>query len=557
MRRAQPFTVVVAAVGLVASALASGACSKSADEREGGAPSNGKVGEEARPGASSAGAGSTMRPRKGGHVVLPSNEPLYLNPLLESRFTRANALIFEGLVGLSSALEPVPVLAESWTQSSDGRSITFKLRKGVKWQDGRPFTAKDVAFTFQSIRAIGKAELPSPWPAYFERVSKLETPDPQTVVVSYANPYAPALIAWTVGIVPAHIYGGGPIDKSRGNREPVGTGPFRMARWIEGKRLVFEANTGWWNGRPNLDTIELRVDMGDDQLKALKSGQLDFAQVPDVESWSSEVQMPDFRADFEVATVVGSLYRAIAWNVQKKPFDDKRVRLALTLALNRGRVIEDVFLNQAQAMSAPFFPNMVGADPSIAPQPFDLDRAVKLLDEAGYKAGPSGRFPLQVIAPTSQRTRTIEEMFAIFRRDLSAIGIDMKVEYLAPRDYDARIILRDFDAVFFGWLPDIPDPDPSSLLSSSQIKSGRQNVAGYSDPDVDGLLEAAVATANRDERKALYHKLHAKLNADLPYSVLYAPYSHYAWSRRLHGVHPEDIGQQPRYPGVSGWWVDK
>jgi peptide/nickel transport system substrate-binding protein len=492
--------------------------------------------------------------------VLPSNEPLYLNPLIETRFTRANELIFEGMVGLSSSLEPVPVLAESWSRSQDGRSITFKLRKGVKWHDGKPFTSKDVAFTFKTIQAIGKAanaQVQSLWPSYFTRVAKLDTPDPHTVVVTYSKSYAPALIAWTVGILPAHVYGTGPIEQSRGNREPVGTGPFRLARWIEGKRMLFEANQGWWNGRPNLDSVELRLDVGDDQLTELKNGKLDFAEVPDVEAWSSEVQLPDFRADFEVATVVGSLYRAIGWNTQKKPFDDKRVRLALTLALNRSRVIEDVYLNQAQAMSAPFFPNMVGADPSIAPHPFDLDRAVKLLDESGYKAGPNGRFPLEIVASTSQRTPTIEEMFAIFRRDLSAIGIEMKVEYLSPKDYNARQILRDYDAVFFGWFPDIPDPDPSTLLSTAQIRAGRQNVAGYSDPEADRLLEAAVSTGNRDERKALYYKLHAKLHADLPYTVLYAPYSHFAWSRRVHGVHPEDVGPQPRFPGVSGWWVEK
>ena len=146
---------------------------------------------------------------------------------------------------------------------------------------------------------------------------------------------------------------------------------------------------------------------------------------------------------------------------------------------------------------------------------------------------------------------------ALFRKDLSSIGVDVQVEYLQPRDYQARVVLRDFDGVFFGWFPDIPDPDPSALLHSSQIKEGRNNFAGYADADADKLLDAASITANRDERKALYHKLHAKLHADLPYTVLYAPYAHYAWSRRVHGVHPEDIGPQPRFPGLSAWWVDR
>ena len=531
---------------------AAGCAKKKSDGKKDGAAA-GKVGE----GADGADGRARQKPRQGGHLVLPAgsggpSEPRYLNPILETRFTRANALMFEGLVGLSSALEPVPVLAESWQSSADGKKLTFKLRSGVKWQDGKPFTSKDVQFTFQSIR---DTTAPTLWKTYFAAVDKLETPDANTVVVTYSRPYAPALIAWTVGIIPAHVYGGGALTASKGNSEPVGTGPFRLSRWEPGKSLLFEANRGWWNGRPNLDQVTLRVDVAD-PLKALRAGEVDFTQVPDVAVWSTEAQVPDFIADFEVATTHGSLFRTIGWNVQKAPFDDKKVRLALTLALNRQRVIEDVLLSQAQAMSAPLFPNMIGSDPSIAPLPFDLGKASALLDEAGHKAGPNGRFPVQIITVASQKTATTEEMFAIFRRDYAAIGIDLKVEYLSPKDFEARVVMRDFDGVYFGWFPDIPDPDPSALLHSSQIKVG-QNFAGYADPDVDKMLEAAVATSNRDERKALYQKLHAKLAADLPYTVLYAPYSHFAWSRRIHGVSPDDIGPQPRFPGIAGWWADQ
>src|SRR5687768_3291111 len=202
-------------------ALAAGAaCAKKKDggKKEGSA----KVGEAEGGGD----ARAQSKPQQGGQVVLPAgsgggqSEPRYLNPILETRFTRANALIFEGLVGLSSALEPVPVLAESWQSSPDGKKLTFKLRSGVKWQDGKPFTSKDVQFTFQSIR---DATAPTLWKTYFNSVEKLETPDASTVVVTYTRPYAPALIAWTVGIIPAHVYGGGQLVDSKGNREPVGT----------------------------------------------------------------------------------------------------------------------------------------------------------------------------------------------------------------------------------------------------------------------------------------------------------------------------------------------
>jgi peptide/nickel transport system substrate-binding protein len=493
---------------------------------------------------------SASAPRRGGHAVLPSTEPRFLNPVLETRFNRAVPLIFEGLVGMNGSLEPVPVLAESWDVAPDGKRITFKLRKGVTWSDGQPFTSKDVAFT---VEAIQTTDAPTSWKAYFANLDKLETPDDLTVVASYKRPYAPALTTWTVGIMPAHVYGGGALGDSPGNSEPVGTGPYKMVRWEKGLRVVLEQNPRWWNGHPNLDSIELRFDIPD-QLAALGKGELDFADVPDVGAWASQTQLPEFRESYEVATVAGSLFRMIAWNAQRKPFDDRRVRIALTEALDRPRIIEDVLLGEARPLSAPFFPTMYGADPAIAPYPFDLGAAAKMLDEAGHAQTATGRFGLTIIAIVSQKTAANEEMFAIFRRDLAAIGIDMKVDYVSASEFENRIVLREFDAAFFGWLPDIPDPDPAALLHSSQIRVG-QNIAGYADPDVDHLLEEAGSTPNRDERKALYRKLHAKLYADQPYTVVYAPYNHYAWSRRLHGVNPDDISSTPRFPGVARWWA--
>lgn len=500
---------------------------------------------------------SSGGPRRGGRTVLPSNEPTYLNPVLEPRYNRVLPLIFEGLVGMNGALEPVPVLAASWDVGADGRSITFRLRPGVKWHDGTPFTSKDVAFTY---KAIQETVTPTSLKAYFASVDKLETPDDATVRVTYKQAYAPALMTWTVGILPSHIYGGEaggaaiPLEASRGNTEPVGTGPYKMARWEPGVRILLEANPTWWNGHANLDDVELRFDVTD-QLAALEAGKLDFADVPDVQAWASRTQLPEFRDRYEVATVPGSLFRMIAWNVDEKPFDDRRVRVALAGALDRPRVIEDVLLGEARPLSAPFFPTMYGADPAIAPYPFDLAAAARQLDEAGATRRPGGRFSIDLIAIQSQKNATNEEMFAIFRRDLESLGVTLKVEYLSPRDFEQRVVARTFDAAFLGWLPDIADPDPSPLLHSKQKKVGR-NFAGWSTPESDRLLEAAAATPSRDERRALYRRLHAILHAEQPYTVLYAPYGHYAWARRLRGVSPLDIAATPRFPGLARWWTD-
>jgi peptide/nickel transport system substrate-binding protein len=489
-------------------------------------------------------------PRHGGHIVLPSNEPDRLNPALQTRFDRATPLIFEGLVGLDANLAVQPRLAESWVIAPDSKAITFRLRRGVKWHDGQPFTAADVAFTFETIRAT---EEPTVWKGYMANVETVETPDDHTVVVRYGQPYGPALVSWEVGIIPRHAYSRGP-----GSREEpiaVGTGPFRFVRWEPGQRIVLEAHKDYWGGRPYLASVEILLNVPSvAQLDLLKESKLDFVEISDVAVWSQQVHTPEFREHYEVADEVESRFRMIAWNHQRVPFELKSVRLALTLALDRARVIEEVLIGQAQLLSAPFFATMYGADPSVAPHPFDPARATKLLDEARLLAKNGQRFAVELIVRESERSQSLDQMLAIFQRNLRAVDVELKVVFLDTREFFDRIVLREFDAAFIGWVPDIADPDPYALLHSSQINAG-PNYAGYANAEVDRLLEEARSLSDREARKALYHEIHALVHAEEPYTLLYAAYGHYAWSRRLHGVNPRDIGTQPRYPGVARWWV--
>lgn len=500
--------------------------------------------------AAPAPAEAAREPQHGGYLKLPSLEPRYLNPVLETRLEKANMLVFEGLVGLNARLEPVPRLAESWEQSPDGKVITFKLRQGVVWHDGKPFTSEDVAFTYGAIQS---SRAPTLWRAYMSAVETLETPDAHTVVVKYRYPYAPALSSWTAGILPKHVYGQGELTQSPANQEPVGTGPYKLSRWELGKRLVFEANPAWWYGRPYIDTIELVVDTPE-SVEALAEGRIDFANIENIDNWLGRAQMSDFRAGFEVSDVIESSIQLIAWNLQKPPLDDVRVREALTLALDRSRAIDDVLLGSARPLSGPFFPTMFGADPSLGPRPFDLEAAGKLLDQAGHPAKNGKRFRIDMIALESQRGTVVDGVMAIFRGDLARLGIDLELELVSSRDFFQRIADRSFDAVFFTWLPDIPDPDPYSLLHSSMVGIGA-NFPGYANPEIDQLLDQARAVADRGQRRALYHKVHRIVHEELPYTPLFAPYGHYAWNRRVRGVSPADVSSQPRFPGVARWWI--
>ena len=540
----------------VAIAVSGPACSAKKKTSEEGAGA-GKV-------AASKGSGAKVAtPASKAHIKIPSNEPRALNPLLEVRANRANMLIFEGLVGLDRGQEPIGRLAESWKLSEDKKTLTFALRKGVTWSDGKPFTAKDVSFTFSALRSLKDGQ--TLWAAFMVDVDRVETPDDHTVVVHYTKPYAPALMTWTMGILPEHVYASsinsseGGLENSEGNLKPVGTGPYKLSRWDLGKRLTLVANETWWHGTPKIGRVELVFERGE-LLEDLAEGKLDFVDIPDNAKWVTETKSPEFLEANEATTISGSLFRVIAWNMRRKPFDNPKVREALTYALNRQRVVEDLLLGQGQLLSAPLFPGMFGVDSSIPVRRFDLSRAAALLDEAGLKAGKDGRrFGLSLLTVETYRKTVNEEMFATYRRDLAAIGVELKVEYLSYSDgWLPRVAeKRDFDAAFFGWLPEIPDPDPYTLLHSSQANAGRQNFAGYASAEADALLEAARAATDRDERRASYEKLNAVLNRDLPYTVAYSPFRHYAWSRRVRGVAPADVGEFARLPGLANWWIQE
>jgi peptide/nickel transport system substrate-binding protein len=499
-------------------------------------------------------------PVPGGHVRLPSNEPRWLNPVLETRFDLANTILYEGLVGIDAKGEPTPRLAESWTVSPDGLTITFKLRN-ASWHDNQKVSAEDIAFTFDAVR---KSTRPTLWQSYMQPVTRVTTPDDHTVVVSYAQPQAPALAAWTMPIIPAHVFRGEPdLAQAVGNREAVGSGPFRLVRWEPGKRIVLTAFDKHWAGKPLLGSIELVLGVSDgEMLGQLRRGQLDWAPIRIVDDALELTVSPELRDQFEHSEAVEPRIRMIGWNTDQRPYDDKRVRQALTMALDRSRVIEDVLHGQGQQLSGPFFPNMMGPDPTIAPLPFDLAQAKKLLDEAlpkgptpGVAVGaPAQRLMIELIGLESQRSPVTDAMLAIFRRDLEQIGVGIKLTILPSKDYFERIAKREFTATLFSWLPDIPDPDPYALLHSTQISVGA-NYAGFASPEVDTLLDEARRATDPKERRAVYAKIHAIVADEMPYTPLFSPYGHYAWSRRLRGVGVRDLGPQPLAPGIARWWV--
>jgi peptide/nickel transport system substrate-binding protein len=498
---------------------------------------------------------TTGRVRQGGYVVLPSAEPPFVNPARQSSFDLATPLVFEGLVGVDARLEPVPVLAEKWDRSADGKTLTFHLRKGVLWHDGQPFTAADVLFTVNAIRAPGVASV---WRGYLAAVDKIEAPDDNTVKVTFNETYGPDVATFIFGIIPKHLFEGKDLAKAPANLSPIGTGPFKFERWTPQKRIVLTANTKHWNGRPNLDQVDLVLDRTPSQhLEGLTKNQLDFAEIVGRDDWTGEVLTPEFRERFETESIDEPVFTLITWNNQRKPFDDRRVRVALTHALDRPRVIIDVLGGSARPVSGPFYPFSWGSDPDVSPWPFDLTKAANMLDAAGVTKKGEKRLAIEILVQERWRgVSTYDQILAIFRADLDKIGVDLKVTYLPRNDEVDRLILLNYDAAMFQWSSDVPDPDPYVLFHSSQVNEGG-NFAAYVNPEVDKLLTAARQTTDRSKRKEAYSAIHRMVHEDEPYTFLYVPQTHYAWSRRVHNVSAYDASSLPRWPGIARWWVDK
>jgi peptide/nickel transport system substrate-binding protein len=219
-------------------------------------------------------------------------------------------------------------------------------------------------------------------------------------------------------------------------------------------------------------------------------------------------------------------------------------------------VIEDVLGGGARPISGPFFPTLWGADPNIAPWPFDLARAAQLLDEAKLPLKGKSRFAIELLVEDRLRgSSPYDQMLAIFRNDLEKIGVDLRVQHVPRSELVNRLQMHEFDAIFFRWSADVPDPDPYALLHSSQVKGG-ENYVGWVNADADRLLEEGRRQQDRAKRKESYFALHKIIHEEQPFTFLYAPQRYFAWSRRVKGVSPFDLSALPRWPGVARWWVN-
>jgi peptide/nickel transport system substrate-binding protein len=477
-------------------------------------------------------------------VVGFAGDATSLNPVVatDGQSYIAEWPIFDSLVELDDKLNIRPLLAESWDVSKDGLTYTFKLKKGVKWHDGKPFTARDVAFTFYSVL---DPKVTTPHRAYFEMlasfpeltnkespkkpeevaVKPVEVVDDHTVRFRLRFPsgaFLAVLVNPRAGIVPEHVLKGQDLNTAEFNRKPVGTGPFKFVEWKRGERIVLEANEQYHGGRPGLNRVIFRI-IPDAVvlLQELRAGGVDFVDRPPLIEVGRMKQTPGF----QVLVADNTSYTYFGWRQDLAPFDDVRVRRALNHAIDVPTIVKEVLQGYAQIATGQFPPSSFAFDPAVKPYAYDPNRAKALLAEAGWKPGPDGvlvkdgkRFSFSV--RHDQADQTVKDSAVIIQEYLKRIGVEARLEALDWPTFVKKLFASEFEGIVVGWTNhNDPDPFAYTIWHSSQWKG--RNFAHYKNPRADEALEAARRTANQAERKKHYSEFSKILMEDAPYVFLY------------------------------------
>lgn len=452
--------------------------------------------------------------------------------------------IFNGLTKYDKNIKVTGDLAESWDVSPDGLQIIFHLRKGVLWHDGVEFTADDVFFTYNTVI---DPKIPTPYSSNFGPVEKVEALDKYTVKVIYKEPYAPALESWGMGILPKHILEGKDITNEYYSRNPIGTGPYKLREWSTGQKIVLEAFDNYFEGRPKIDKYIARVipDTATMFLE-LKFGGIDFMGLTPPQ-YKLQADTIFFNKYFQKFRYPAFGYAYLGYNLLDSRFSDKRVRLALTHAINKKDIIAGVLLGYGTPCTGPFPPESWAYNPAVKDLEYNPEISKKLLEEAGWKIGQSGllekngqqfEFTVLVNQGNEARMKTAQ----IIKENFKNIGIKMNIKVLEWQAMLHEFIdKKRFEAVIMGWGLS-RDPDMYDIWHSSKTKEGEFNFISYKNEAVDRLLLEGRRTFDFEKRKKIYHRIHEILSDDQPYTFLYVPDALPVLHKRFKGVEKAPIG---------------
>ncbi|WP_300363324.1 peptide-binding protein [Hydrogenimonas sp.] len=469
------------------------------------------------------------------HLSLGAN-PSRINPLLatDSASGEISGWIFNGLVKFDKDADIVGDLAESWEFESPTR-LVFHLRRGVKWHDGRPFTAHDVAFTYELTKS---PKLFTPYASDFRYVKSVKARDDHTVEVDYKEPYYKALSIWMMGILPRHLWEKveDPMTSPL-NRKPIGTGPYRLERLENSGDVVLKANPDYFEHAPNIDTIHYHfIPDPTTQFLMLKARKLDLGSLTPLQI---EKQIDrGFKEHYRIVRLPGRGYTYLGFNLKNDKFKDPNVRRAIDMAIDKEQLIRILFFSYGKVCHGPFMPGTFAYPEDPPKSPYDPEKAKRLLKEAGYDK----KNPLSFTISTNANNSTRLYAAQIIQYQLGKIGVKVKIRAMEWQAFLNTVVTpRRYEAILLGWSLGLI-PDAYALWHSDSDKLGGFNLVGYHNGEVDRLIEEAERTTDMAKVGKLYRKMFALIAADRPYVFLYIPDSITVVNRRITPIVPSIIG---------------
>ena len=467
--------------------------------------------------------------------------------------------IFNSLLKYDENLNYAPDLAESWAISNNQKTISFKLKKDLQWADGKPLTSADVLFTW---KLITNPNTRTPYASDYQLVKKASTPDPLTFEVTYENSYAPALDTWTsLHILPKHILKNEDINNTFFSRKPTGSSFYKLDEWISGQQVTLKANDKSVLGVPLIKKLISRIIPDtSSQFLELTADNIDVMNINPIQYQRVFPARKDLQQKIALYKELGNGYTYLGFNLKKPPFNDIRVRQALNYAIDKNEVIKGVLLGLGEPIASPYKPGTRWINPNLSPYPYKPSKALALLEEAGFKKNNDGILmkngkPLKFEIITNQNKQ--REMTAVvIQKRLQEIGVEVSIRVIEWASFVNRFIKTgDFDVVVLGWSLSL-DPDQYNIWHSSQQGPGQFNFLGYSNKNVDKLLELGRKELNVSKREKIYHKFSKYLLEDSPIIYLYAGYGLSAVHKRVKGI-KNPIPPAGIYHNNYDWFVPK
>ena len=509
-------------------------------------------------------------------VIESSPNNLDLRVGTDAQSERVGGLIFDGLVRKDEHFELRPWLATSWEQPN-ALTWVIHLRDGVRFQDGRPLEAEDVAFT---IRSMVDGSLVTAKGGAFALVDRVETPDRLTVVVRLKRPYAGLLFNMSDGLF-------GVVPRGSGKDfglNPVGSGPFRFVSAVQDKEVVVERNQEYWadeskalpDSLPQDSTLSRNVHkdvatgLGAPPTGGRLVERVRFAVVPDAITTALELKKGSADAESNVITLdmvhalrneanlrtergPSSVVIYANFNVMDPVLRDKRVRQAVACAMDRDAIIGALWRGEAVPADSllPLGHWARASDAEMARYPHDVERAKRLLDAAGFHAGKDGvRLRITLKTSTDETTRL---MAAVLQQQMRAAGIDLQIRSAEFGTFYADVTKGAFQMYALRWIGSNEDPDIFRYAyGSGSMPPKGGNRGRYSNLRVDALLRAAAEETDQVRRRAEYVEVQQILAEDLPGIPLWYPNNEVVHTDRLKGLEVHASGS---FDWLRSAWV--